>query len=117
MKEIMSQVEFFNVFSRIAHNYKWVEENGIIKGYITRGKHNGDIVNPVTAVARSLRRGYYHTTQTQLAAYSLGISQKLALAILSVCSDKKAINGHSTVVKGKLLKSLLLNEQANLILR
>ena len=117
----MNQREFFQVFNSVAHNYRWVQDNGIIRGYVTRGKYKGCEVNPVTAVARSLGKGYftdnYNLIGTYGAGIALGITSQLSLAIFQACYSRDVVNGHATVIRGKILNSLVFSKSASLQLR
>jgi hypothetical protein len=120
----MNQKEFFQVFNSVAHNYKWVHDNGIIRGYVTRGKYKGREVNPVTAVARSLGKGYFTdnynlggTSGTYRAGIVLGITSQLSLAIIQACYSRDVVNGHATVIRGKILNFLVFSKLVSLQLR
>lgn len=96
----MTQSEFLEKFTSVLHKCEWSYENNLIKGVIKRGNDRGVKVNPVTIVARNFGYGKFPATQygTMRAARKLGITDELALAILSSSN-----RGHAQIIRGKIL--------------
>jgi len=99
----MTQEEFLNELSTVFTKYNWTYENNTVQAVVRRGKDKGLVCNPVTAVARSTGTGTYPNTKrgTLRAAKALGITEQLALAVLS-----RSNRGHAQIVRGKMLTAL-----------
>ncbi len=107
----MNQREFFETFERISGAYNWYFVRNQIFGLVKRGPYKGTQVTPVTAVARSLGKGLY--IDTFRAGKAIGITSELSRAICNACLGV-GVNGHSVVVKGKILRSIVLSKNAML---
>ena len=99
----MTQEEFLTELSNVVTKYSWCYDNNTIRGVVLRGNDRGLTVNPVTAVARSTGLGNFPTTKrgTLRAARALGITEGLALAVLS-----RSNRGHAQIVRGKMLNMI-----------
>ena len=99
----MTQEAFLTELSGVFSKYEWTYVNNTLQAVVKRGKDKGLVCNPITAVARSMRLGVYPSTKrgTLRAAKSLGITEQLALAVLS-----RSNRGHAQIVRGKMLEAL-----------
>jgi hypothetical protein len=99
----MTQEEFLTELSAVFNKYEWTYVNNTLQAVVRRGKDKGLTCNPITAVARSTGVGTYPSTKrgTLRAAKALGITQELALAVLS-----RSNRGHAQIVRGKMLTAL-----------
>lgn len=107
----MNQREFFEKFDVIVDSYSWHQNGREIVGRVRRGVNKGKLVNPVTAVARSLGKGFFEIRNTLYAGESIGITEGLSIAIYNACLGT-SFNGHAVVVKGKVLRSIVFSNQA-----
>ena len=112
----MNQREFFEKFDVIVDSYSWHQNGREIVGRVRRGVNKGRLVNPVTAVARSLGKGFFDIEQisrrnTLYAGESIGITEGLSIAIYNACLGTSC-NGHAVVVKGKVLRSIVFSNKA-----
>lgn len=107
----MNQAEFFRTFDRSYRAYNWSIEDNRIVGRVKRGPYKGWKVNPITAVARSLGKGFYEYNELFAAAKRIGLTEKLTNAIQQACIGH-AVNGHAVVVKGKILRSVCVSNNA-----
>lgn len=99
----MTQSEFLEKFTNVVSKYNWSYENNSIKGVVKRGNDRGVKVNPITAVARGFGYGSFPATKygTMKAARKLGLTDSLALAVLSSSN-----RGHAQIIRGKMLLML-----------
>ena len=99
----MTQEDFLTELSGVFSKYEWTYVNNTLQAIVKRGKDKGLVFNPVTAVARSTRLGCFPNTKrgTLRAARVMGITEQLALAILS-----RSNRGHAQIVRGKMLEAL-----------
>lgn len=95
----MTQTQFVKQLNAVKNSYRWKYVNNKLVGVAKNGKNRGCIYNPVTALARTLRK--CDTGSTLMAAESLGLSNELARAILSTSN-----RGHAQIIRGQMLKVL-----------
>ena len=97
-KVVMTQDEFLTELSTVLSKYEWTYVNNTLQAVVRRGKDKGLVFNPITAVARSTRVGTYPNTKrgTLRAARALGVTEQLALAVLS-----RSNRGHAQIVRGR----------------
>ena len=99
----MTQEEFLTELSGVFSRYEWTYVNNTLQAVVRRGRDKGLVCNPITAVARTTGTGTYPSTKrgTLRAAKALGITEQLALAVLS-----RSNRGHAQIVRGKMLEAL-----------
>ena len=99
----MTQEEFLTELSGVFCKYEWTYVNNTLQAVVKRGKVKGLVCNPITAVARTTGIGIYPSTKrgTLRAAKALGVTEQLALAVLS-----RSNRGHAQIVRGKMLTAL-----------
>lgn len=102
-KTVMTQATFLHTLTGVSSAYSWEYVDNKIVGVARRGQHKGKTVNPVTAVAASVGRGYFENTKrgTERAARAIGITPQLAMAVYSGSN-----RGHAQIVRGKMLGTL-----------
>lgn len=99
----MNQTEFLSQLQMVSRQYNWSYVDNRLTGVCKSGVNRGLIVNPITAVAASLKAGLWSNNkrETLRAARALGMSNELAQAIYS-----QSNRGHAQIVRGKMLSAV-----------